>query len=155
MKAIIAEEAGRLAIRDIPEPVMGPYDARVETVAGSLCNSTDTKILHGEFAGPLPTILGHEAVGRIVEKPSQPETDLAVTGMYFYDGAVYDIIRTLEPSARGEYEITDVNNAYIAAGTMSFGLLEGWWTDAGTSDSYVRANRLCEAMPLPDGFRRP
>ena len=96
-----------------------------------------------------------ERVGRIVEKPSQPETDLAVTGMYFYDGAVYDIIRTLEPSARGEYEITDVNNAYIAAGTMSFGLLEGWWTDAGTSDSYVRANRLCEAMPLPDGFRRP
>ena len=67
MKAIVVEEAGRLAIRDIPEPAMGPYDARVEIVAGSLCNSTDTKILHGEFAGPLPAILGHEAVGRIVE----------------------------------------------------------------------------------------
>ncbi len=96
-----------------------------------------------------------ERVIRIVEKPPQPETDLAVTGIYFYDGAVYDIIRTLEPSARGEYEITDVNNAYIEAGTLSFGILGGWWTDAGTPDSYVRANRLCEAMALPDGFRRP
>ncbi len=67
MKAIIVEEVGRLAIRDIPEPEMGEYDARVEVVAGSLCNSTDTKILHGEFAGPLPTVLGHEAAGRIVE----------------------------------------------------------------------------------------
>ncbi len=67
MKAIIVEEAGKIAIRDIPEPVMGEYDALVEVVAGSLCNSTDTKILHGEFVGPLPTILGHEAVGRVVE----------------------------------------------------------------------------------------
>jgi threonine dehydrogenase-like Zn-dependent dehydrogenase len=67
MKAIIVEEAGRVAIRNIPEPAMGEYDARVELVAGSLCNSTDAKVLHGEFAGPFPTVLGHEAAGRIVE----------------------------------------------------------------------------------------
>lgn len=96
-----------------------------------------------------------EHVVRIVEKPSQPETDLAVTGMYIYDGTVFDIISTLEPSARGELEITDVNNAYIAAGTMSFGILQGWWTDAGTPESFVRANLLCKDMDLPEGFSRP
>lgn len=67
MKAIIVEDVGRLAVRDIPEPEMGEYDARVEIVAGSICNGTDTKILHGEFAGPLPTVLGHEAAGRVIE----------------------------------------------------------------------------------------
>jgi threonine dehydrogenase-like Zn-dependent dehydrogenase len=71
VKAIIVEEAGRIAVQDIPEAEMGEYDARVEIIAGSLCNSTDTKILHGEFAGPLPTVLGHEAVGRIVETGSK------------------------------------------------------------------------------------
>lgn len=88
----------------------------------------------------------------IAEKPAEPETDLAVTGVYFYDSAVYDIIRTLRPSARGEYEITDVNTAYIDSGALSFGLLDGWWTDAGTAESYVRANGLCEDMDLPAGF---
>jgi threonine dehydrogenase-like Zn-dependent dehydrogenase len=71
MKAIVVEEAGRIAVRDVPEPEMGEYDARIEIVAGSLCNGTDAKILQGEFAGPLPTILGHEAVGRVVEKGSK------------------------------------------------------------------------------------
>lgn len=71
MKAIVVEEAGRLAIRDVPEPKMGEYDARIEIVAGSLCNGTDAKILHGEFAGPFPTVLGHEAVGRVVETGSK------------------------------------------------------------------------------------
>ena len=76
------------------------------------------------------------------EKPASPKSDYAVIGIYMYDGEVYDIIRTLKPSGRGELEITDVNNAYIAEGTMSFSFLEGWWTDAGTFDSLLRAATL-------------
>ena len=83
-----------------------------------------------------------EQVVEILEKPKNPPSNLAVTGIYFYDNAVFDIIRSLEPSARGEYEITDVNNAYIDNGTMTFGRFEGWWTDAGTFPSFHLANRL-------------
>lgn len=89
---------------------------------------------------------------KIEEKPAHPQTDLAVTGIYFYDAEVYDIIKTLRPSARGELEITDVNNAYIRAGRMRFCEMKGWWTDAGTFDSYMRANRL--AAGLDDGGAR-
>lgn len=71
MKAIVVEAIGKIAVRDIPEPKTGEYDARVRVIAGSLCNGTDAKILHGEFAGPFPTVLGHEAVGRIVELGSK------------------------------------------------------------------------------------
>ena len=79
---------------------------------------------------------------RIVEKPSQPPSHLAVTGCYFYDERVFHIIRGLVRSERGELEITDVNNAYIAAGAMAYRTLEGWWTDAGTVPSLYRASRL-------------
>ncbi|HET6203794.1 MAG TPA: sugar phosphate nucleotidyltransferase [Planctomycetota bacterium] len=85
------------------------------------------------------------AVLRIEEKPPRPRSRLAVVGIYFYDGRVFEILRTLEPSARGELEITDVNNAYLRAGALSFGLLEGWWTDAGTFPSLLRANALVAA----------
>jgi glucose-1-phosphate thymidylyltransferase len=78
----------------------------------------------------------------IEEKPAHPKSDLAVTGIYFYDGGVYDVIRTLRPSARGELEITDVNNAYLARGELRYDVLEGWWTDAGTFDSLLLANEL-------------
>jgi len=71
MKAIIVEEVNKLGVRDIPEPEAGEYQARVKVVAASLCNSTDAKILHGEFAGPPPTILGHEAAGKIIELGSK------------------------------------------------------------------------------------
>lgn len=81
-------------------------------------------------------------VVEVLEKPSVPPSDWAVTGIYFFDNQVFDFIRTLKPSARGEYEITDVNNAYITRGEMSFGRFEGWWTDAGTFPSYHLANRL-------------
>lgn len=83
-----------------------------------------------------------DRVTKIVEKPTEPESDLAVTGIYFYDAAVFDIIRTLKPSQRGELEVTDINNAYIEAGGLSFGVLDGWWTDAGTFPSYHLANQL-------------
>jgi glucose-1-phosphate thymidylyltransferase len=79
---------------------------------------------------------------RIEEKPEKPKSDYAVVGIYMYDGRVFDIIRTLKPSGRGELEITDVNNAYITRGEMSWEELEGWWTDAGTFESLLRASIL-------------
>jgi glucose-1-phosphate thymidylyltransferase len=78
----------------------------------------------------------------ILEKPADPPSNLAVTGIYFYDNAVFDIIRRQKPSQRGEYEITDVNNDYIRRSQMTYGSLEGWWTDAGTFPSYHYANQL-------------
>ena len=84
---------------------------------------------------------GNRVIG-IEEKPKVPRSNLAVTGVYFYDANVFEIIRTLKPSGRGELEITDVNNAYIARGTMAYDILEGWWTDAGTFESLLRANHL-------------
>jgi glucose-1-phosphate thymidylyltransferase len=81
-------------------------------------------------------------VVRIVEKPSEPESALAVTGCYLYDARVFDIIRTLEPSTRNELEITDVNNRYIGWGAMRHHQLDGWWTDAGTVASLYRATTL-------------
>ena len=84
---------------------------------------------------------GDRIVG-IEEKPAQPKSNHAVIGIYMYDGTVFDKVRTLVPSRRGELEITDVNNAYIREGTMSFSHLEGWWTDAGTFESLLRAANL-------------
>ena len=69
----------------------------------------------------------------IVEKPQQPKSNYAVIGIYMYDAAVFDIIRTLKPSRRGELEITDVNNAYIKRGELAYDILDGWWADAGAS----------------------
>jgi len=83
--------------------------------------------------------------GRIVsieEKPRRPKSRYAVTGIYMYDGGVFDVIRTLEPSARGELEITDVNNWYLRRGELACEVLEGWWTDAGTMESLHRAGNL-------------
>jgi glucose-1-phosphate thymidylyltransferase len=76
---------------------------------------------------------------RIEEKPEVPTSRYAVTGIYMYDAEVFDIVKTLKPSKRGELEITDVNNAYILKGKMSYDILEGWWTDAGTFESLLRA----------------
>lgn len=83
-----------------------------------------------------------DRVTGIVEKPKNPKSKLVVTGFYLYDSSVFDIIRGQKPSARGELEITDVNNAYIAAGKMKFQIVEGEWTDAGTFDSLLRANEI-------------
>jgi len=78
----------------------------------------------------------------IEEKPDHPPSNLAVTGVYMYDASVFDYIRELEPSDRGELEITDVNNRYIHQQAMRFSVMSGWWTDAGTPSSYKRANQL-------------
>jgi glucose-1-phosphate thymidylyltransferase len=83
--------------------------------------------------------------GRVIgieEKPKKPKSNLAVTGIYMYDGTVFEKVRELVPSGRGELEITDVNNAYIREGSMTFAHLEGWWTDAGTFESLRRATNL-------------
>lgn len=89
----------------------------------------------------VPVLEGNRVV-KIEEKPANPRSSYAVTGIYFYDAHVFDIIKTLKPSRRGELEITDVNNAYIADGTLTWDLLEGWWTDAGTIESLHQANLL-------------
>jgi len=86
-------------------------------------------------------IVDDKIVG-IEEKPQAPKSNLAVTGFYLYDEHVFEKVKGLERSARGELEITDVNNSYIADGAMTFSYLDGWWTDAGTFESLLRANNL-------------
>jgi len=85
-------------------------------------------------------------ISRIVEKPESPPSEFAVTGVYFYDADVFDVIPTLEPSARGELEITDVNNHYVGQGTMEYDVVEGFWGDAGESiDVYYAVNDFVRA----------
>ncbi len=81
-------------------------------------------------------------ISRIEEKPEHPPSQYSVTGIYFYDDAVFEIIRSIHPSKRGELEITDVNNVYAARGTLSHHILEGWWMDAGTFESLAAVNGL-------------
>ncbi|MBW3535895.1 MAG: NTP transferase domain-containing protein [Gemmatimonadetes bacterium] len=92
-------------------------------------------------------VLEDGRVARILEKPKDPPSRLAVTGCYLYDSRVFEIIHGLEPSQRGELEITDVNNHYIAWGELRHHELEGWWTDAGTVPSLHRAARLIAEEP--------
>ena len=96
-----------------------------------------------------------DRVTRIVEKPKRPKSSLAVIGIYMYDAQVFDIIRTLKPSGRGELEITDVNNAYIARGEMTYSTFKGWWTDAGTFDSLLRAGNLVAGSRAPSSTEEP
>lgn len=103
------------------------------------------KILLKEVTDPQRFGVAELKDGRILsiaEKPKEPKSNLAVTGIYFFDGSVFDIIRTLKPSGRGELEVTDVNNAYIAKGQLSYDVLKGNWTDAGTFESLAHANEI-------------
>ncbi|MDQ0049017.1 glucose-1-phosphate thymidylyltransferase [Paenibacillus polymyxa] len=86
----------------------------------------------------------NQRIVSIEEKPLLPKSDYAVTGIYMFDHNVFNIVKTLKPSTRGELEITDVNNAYIANGTLTYDILQGWWTDAGTHTSLARANELAQ-----------
>jgi glucose-1-phosphate thymidylyltransferase len=103
------------------------------------------KILLKEVKDPqrfgVPALDGDKVI-RIDEKPKQPASPYAVTGIYFYDAQVFEIIKTLKPSGRGELEITDVNNAYIRTDQLTWDQLEGWWTDAGTIESLFLANQF-------------
>ena len=87
-------------------------------------------------------VLQGSKIVQIEEKPKTPKSSLVVTGIYMYDEKVFDIIKTLKPSKRGELEITDVNNAYIRRGELEYDVLDGWWTDSGTFDSLLHANHL-------------
>lgn len=100
----------------------------------------------------VPELEGDRIVS-IEEKPAQPKSEYAVTGIYMYDSRVFDIIRTLRPSARGELEITDVNNAYIKTGDLTYDILQGWWTDAGTHASLTKANELARTVNLDHLFQ--
>jgi len=99
------------------------------------------KRVHDPERFGVPELEG-DRVLRIDEKPTDPKSDFAVIGVYFYDNSVFEVIRGLEPSARGELEITDVNNHYINRGEMTWNELDGWWTDAGTFESLLRASNL-------------
>ena len=116
-----------------------------EAVEGFKKDGSGAKILLKEVDDPQRFGVAELNSGRIIkieEKPSEPKSRYAVTGIYMYDSFVFEIIKGLSPSERGELEITDVNNAYIAKGEMTFDILDGWWTDAGTFESLYRANCL-------------
>ncbi len=106
---------------------------------------TGSRILLKEVKDPerfgVAVVKGKKIIS-MEEKPKNPRSNFAVTGVYMYDSDVFQIIRTLKPSGRGELEITDVNNAYLKKGRMEFDMLDGWWTDSGTIDSLLRANQL-------------
>ena len=87
-----------------------------------------------------------ERIVEIVEKPSEPPSNYAVTGLYFYDAQVFDFIRTLSPSERGEYEVSDLNSAYVQHSELTYGILEGWWGDAGTLEGWHEANELAREL---------
>jgi glucose-1-phosphate thymidylyltransferase len=117
----------------------------VKAVADFKSQKKGAKILLKEVPDPERFGVAEITDGKLVniaEKPKVPRSNLAVIGIYMYDGRVFDIVKTLRPSERGELEVTDVNNAYVQEGTMTWEMLKGWWTDAGTFESLVRANLL-------------
>ncbi|MBI4833658.1 MAG: NTP transferase domain-containing protein [Planctomycetes bacterium] len=87
-------------------------------------------------------VFKNKKIIKIEEKPKSPKSNYAVIGIYMYDERVFDIVKTLKPSGRGELEISDVNNAYLKRGELRYDILDGWWTDAGTFDSLIRASNL-------------
>lgn len=118
-------------------------------VADFAAQKEGAKILLKEVPDPERFGVAEFRDGKIVgieEKPQKPKSQYAVTGIYMYDATVFDIIKTLRPSRRGELEITDVNNAYIARGNLTYGILQGWWTDAGTPTSLALANELARDL---------
>jgi glucose-1-phosphate thymidylyltransferase len=124
---------------NILEKSIAPYVEKFRARPGG------ARILLKEVADPqrfgVPLIEGDNII-RIDEKPARPRSPYAVTGVYMYDRRVFDVIRTLRPSRRNELEITDVNNAYIGWGELSWDVIEGWWTDAGTFESLLKASNL-------------
>jgi len=115
-----------------------------------LAQKTGARLLLKQVKNPNRFGVAQVSEGKIIhieEKPKTPKSDYVITGIYFYDALVFDIIRMLKPSARGELEITDVNNAYIAKNQLAYDILEGWWSDAGTFESFNYANELVSKEP--------
>ena len=123
-------------------------DPLTEYVKNFAVQKAGARIILKEVPDPerfgVAELRGDRVIG-IEEKPAQPKSNLAVTGVYMYDSQVFEIIRTLKPSGRGELEITDVNNAYVEKGELAFDIFKGWWTDAGTFESWHLANELVRA----------
>lgn len=117
--------------------------------------NTGARILIQEVHDPqrygVPDLDGDKIIG-IEEKPSKPKSNYAVTGVYMYDSRVFDIVKELRPSTRGELEITDVNNAYINTGELTYDIMSGWWTDAGTHQSLTKANELAKDIVFDESF---
>jgi glucose-1-phosphate thymidylyltransferase len=99
----------------------------------------------------VPELQGQKIIS-IEEKPSSPKSNYAVTGIYMFDCSVFDIVKTLKPSGRGELEITDVNNEYISRNELTYDELKGWWTDAGTHASLAKANELAQELFFGEEF---
>jgi glucose-1-phosphate thymidylyltransferase len=127
------------------------FQANLKTYADKfIAQKTGARILLKQVPNPqrfgVAQISGNKVIS-IEEKPKEPKSGYAVTGIYFYDALVFDVIRTLKPSARGELEISDVNNAYIAKGQLMYDILDGWWSDAGTFESLKKVNELVAEEP--------
>ncbi len=132
-------------------------DSIVDYVNNFRIQKAGAKILIQEVHDPqrygVPELDGNKIVS-IEEKPSHPKSSYAVTGIYMYDARVFEIIKTLKPSGRGELEITDVNNSYIERNELTYDILQGWWTDAGTHASLARANELAKNLDFGDDFNK-
>jgi glucose-1-phosphate thymidylyltransferase len=124
-------------------------------VANFKKQQTGAKILIQEVHDPnrygVAELLGDKIVS-IEEKPKYPKSNYAVTGIYMFDSSVFNIVKTLKPSGRGEMEITDVNNAYIKKNLLTYDILKGWWTDAGTHESLAKANELAKDFIFSEEF---
>ena len=108
------------------------------------------KKVHDPERFGVPVFEGDKIV-TIQEKPKAPKSDFAVIGIYFYDWTVFNRVRTLKPSARNEFEITDVNNSYLAEGLLTHDVIDGWWTDAGTFESLWKASNLVREKQVAAG----
>jgi glucose-1-phosphate thymidylyltransferase len=126
------------------DPLAPHIDHYVASGTGAMVLLKDVE--HPERFG-VAEVQGEQIVA-ITEKPDDPRSNLAVTGIYMYDRSVFDVVAGLEPSARGELEITDVNNAYRRLGELTFRTMDGWWTDAGTFESLARATELARDLRL-------
>ncbi len=109
------------------------------------------KEVHDSYRFGVAELKGKKVIG-IEEKPKVPKTNFAVTGLYIYDSGIFNVIKTLKPSGRGELEITDVNNYYINKGIMEYGALRGFWSDAGTFESLLRAGILVQQFRRKDSL---
>jgi len=131
--------------------VQGNVREAVEAFEAQPCGA---KIFLKEVDNPVDfgvAVLEGDTVVRIIEKPKQPPSNLAVIGIYLYDSDVFDICETLEPSDRDELEISDVNNEYIRRGTMTYDVIEGWWADCGSFEALLRSSMLVareQGLPL-------
>jgi len=137
-------DGGKLAVI-LGDNIFEDHQQIIKAAKDFIAQERGSKIMLKEVRDPerfgVAEVVGQKIIG-IEEKPKHPKSNLIVTGLYFYDRHVFDIIKTLRPSGRGELEITDVNNAYIAAGTMTFEIVAGEWTDAGTFESLLKAGNL-------------